>query len=230
MDWERIMADEDFEDLPGLTELARSISPEDRVRHEPPPEIWDKIEAGVRREDTGDVDAAEVTHDSRVSSLDEQRATTAADADASNASRGFGRVLLVAAASALVLIVGASLAIASIGSDPNTVFSATFSNDDLPEPFDGTASVILEIDDDPMLVFDFDDELPAGEPIEVWILTADGSEIAPVGTVQPGDTTWDWPEGFDPVEYPLVDFSIEPDDGDPTHSGRSILRGQLSVS
>ena len=48
-----------------------------------------------------------------------------------------------------------------------------------------------------------------------------------LGVVQSGDTQWDWPTGIDPNEYSLVDLSIEPDDGDPTHSGRSILRGEL---
>jgi len=32
------------------------------------------------------------------------------------------------------------------------------------------------------------------------------------------------------ADYPLVDISIEPYDGNPTHSGDSIVRGQLDVS
>jgi hypothetical protein len=29
-------------------------------------------------------------------------------------------------------------------------------------------------------------------------------------------------------EYPVVDVSIEPTDGDPAHSGNSVVRGTLS--
>ena len=35
------------------------------------------------------------------------------------------------------------------------------------------------------------------------------------------------PADIDLSEFSVVDVSIEPDDGDPTHSGRSILRGTL---
>jgi hypothetical protein len=37
------------------------------------------------------------------------------------------------------------------------------------------------------------------------------------------------PAGIDTGEYDLVDISEEPYDGDPTHSGDSIVRGQLDV-
>jgi hypothetical protein len=37
------------------------------------------------------------------------------------------------------------------------------------------------------------------------------------------------PENLDVGEFPVVDVSNEPIDGDPTHSGDSIVRGVLEV-
>jgi hypothetical protein len=37
------------------------------------------------------------------------------------------------------------------------------------------------------------------------------------------------PESVDLARYSVVDISAEPVDGDPTHSGDSIVRGALDV-
>jgi hypothetical protein len=42
------------------------------------------------------------------------------------------------------------------------------------------------------------------------------------------DATYAVPGGIDYRNFPIVDVSVEPPDGDPTHSGDSILRGTLS--
>ena len=42
------------------------------------------------------------------------------------------------------------------------------------------------------------------------------------------DGTYDLPAGLDPAAFPIVDVSGERIDGDPTHSGDSVLRGQLT--
>ena len=36
------------------------------------------------------------------------------------------------------------------------------------------------------------------------------------------------PAGVDPARFPIVDVSEEPPDGQPTHSGISLLRGDLA--
>jgi hypothetical protein len=62
---------------------------------------------------------------------------------------------------------------------------------------------------------------------EVWLLEPSVKRMVQVGVVRPGTTTLDLPEGIDLSEYPIVDVSIEPLDGDPTHSGVSVARGEL---
>lgn len=194
-----------FDELRGVAE---SISPDDRVRHEPPDDLWGRIASNL----------AEPNRD-----LGPAKELPGGD------PRFSPRFVLVAAAALIAVLIGASLAIAGTGGDSFVTYAAEITNADLPEAFDGTGTVTLEVDDDPMLVVEFGTEIQSDDNVGIWILSADGTEIIPVGNVEPGDTSWDWPEGFNPQQYPIVDISIEPDDGDPTHSGRSILRGQLAV-
>ena len=62
---------------------------------------------------------------------------------------------------------------------------------------------------------------------EVWLLEPNVERMVQVGVVRAGTTTLDLPEGLDLSEYPIVDVSVEPLDGDPTHSGVSVARGVL---
>jgi anti-sigma-K factor RskA len=63
---------------------------------------------------------------------------------------------------------------------------------------------------------------------EVWLLQPDAQRMVPVGVVQQGATVLPLPADLDLSAYPLVDVSVEPLDGDPTHSGVSVARGELS--
>jgi hypothetical protein len=62
---------------------------------------------------------------------------------------------------------------------------------------------------------------------EVWLIEPDIERMIPVGIVQAGTTSLDLPAGVDLAEYPIVDVSVEPLDGDPAHSGVSVARGVL---
>lgn len=76
--------------------------------------------------------------------------------------------------------------------------------------------------------------LAPGESLELWLLRpdADGAvvDLVSLGQVDPaapGSAVV--PAGVDLSEFALVDISVEPDDGDAGHSGRSILRGRLDA-
>ena len=43
-----------------------------------------------------------------------------------------------------------------------------------------------------------------------------------------GEVSLEVPSGVDLTEYPVVDVSVEPLDGDPSHSGVSVVRGRLA--
>lgn len=67
---------------------------------------------------------------------------------------------------------------------------------------------------------------------ELWLLPKDGDPV-PVGTfkVDPsGHATATYALPDDPERYALLDVSEEPADGDPKHSGRSVLQAPVSAS
>jgi hypothetical protein len=63
---------------------------------------------------------------------------------------------------------------------------------------------------------------------EVWLIRGDGTGLVSIGFLDGREGRFDIPSGIDLAQYSLVDISAETDDGDPTHSGDSILRGELS--
>ena len=67
---------------------------------------------------------------------------------------------------------------------------------------------------------------PADGYLELWLLDSSATRLVSLGPLR-DDGLYDVPTGVDPAEFPVVDVSVEPVDGDPTHSGRSVLRGQL---
>jgi anti-sigma-K factor RskA len=66
---------------------------------------------------------------------------------------------------------------------------------------------------------------------ELWLLGDDG--LVALGSFQvgpDGTATLEVPLPVDPAGYEAFDVSVEPGDGDPTHSGRSVLRGPAARS
>lgn len=61
---------------------------------------------------------------------------------------------------------------------------------------------------------------------EVWLASTELDRLVSLGPYVPGQPNR-VPEAVDLAAYPVVDVSIEPVDGDPAHSTRSVLRGTL---
>lgn len=69
---------------------------------------------------------------------------------------------------------------------------------------------------------------PADGIYEVWLLDVETDRLVALGALDDSGSGWlTVPTGVDVSDYPQVDISLEPDDGDPTHSGNSVLRGDL---
>ena len=62
---------------------------------------------------------------------------------------------------------------------------------------------------------------------EVWLINPDVTELISLGPIRT-DGVYDLPTGLDPAAFPIVDISSERFDGNPQHSGDSILRGQFA--
>ncbi|GGC79368.1 hypothetical protein GCM10011512_02520 [Tersicoccus solisilvae] len=63
---------------------------------------------------------------------------------------------------------------------------------------------------------------------EVWLIAKDGKRMVSLGTLHDGSAVLPVPAGLDVRDYATVDVSDEPLDGNPAHSGDSILRGSLT--
>lgn len=93
----------------------------------------------------------------------------------------------------------------------------------------GSAAVHTLPDGSGLLVLDVPVEPVDGAALEVWLIASDLSGMISLGHLTPDTTSFVIPAGFDVGEFPVVDVSVEPFDGDPTHSGESIHRGTLDV-
>ena len=58
----------------------------------------------------------------------------------------------------------------------------------------------------------------------MWLIDSQVKGMISLGPYH-GNGNYLIPSGVDPADYPIVDVSIEPSDGVPTHSGVSIVRG-----
>jgi len=76
--------------------------------------------------------------------------------------------------------------------------------------------------------------LGKADDLELWLIEPDATgrpaDVAPVGVLRgDGAGVYTVPDEVDPRSHYVVDISIEPRDGDPAHSGDSILRGALDT-
>lgn len=68
---------------------------------------------------------------------------------------------------------------------------------------------------------------PSSNDYEVWLFGNDGRMVS-LGTLNDGSGTFTVPQGISTQEYRVVDVSDEPPDGNPAHSGVSLVRGKFS--
>nr|WP_243850432.1 anti-sigma factor [Modestobacter marinus] len=202
----------------------------------PPPQVWAAIaaatgvaasprpalvEAGGSPDVPVPAPSAEETHASR------SAGATVVQFPARSARRPAARWLPLAAAVLVGGLIGAG-AVAVTQDGPEGTVLAQAGLDPLPEQIASGTAEVRESGGTRELQVDLD--VPALDDgyYEVWLLQSDAQRMVPVGVVQRGATVLPLPDGLDLSAYPLVDVSVEPLDGDPTHSGVSVVRGQLS--
>ena len=186
-------------DMRELRTIASRVTDEDFLRVEPPAELWTAIATAMDRPAT-EVLALRRPH---------RRAW-----------------LGVAAVVVAGLAIGGGL-LRSAGSNDNVVASTALTNNGLSPlgaESSGNAELIrrgssyrLHLDlsgvpDDP------------ASYVEVWLIDRQVKGMISLGPFH-GDGDYAIPSGVDPAKYPIVDVSIEPADGVPTHSGISLVRG-----
>jgi anti-sigma-K factor RskA len=209
-----LVSDADRNDvLAELRELGRHVGHPESLEM-PPAGLWDRIaaEAGVPST------AGETTPGP-------PDATDATDATVTELPRRVPRsVWILSAAAAVVVIAVIGAAVFRGANEASLVASATL--DRLQgESAEGTAE-LRDLDGAMQLQLQASG-LDAGDGfLEVWMIDPDVTQLVSLGPLRP-DGTYDLPNGMDAAAFPIVDVSFESFDGDPTHSGDSVLRGQL---
>lgn len=196
-----------------LAGLVRSLTDDDRARVDPPPSLWGAIAASVAADAPDDAPVA----DAPVVPMTPRRRVP--------------RPLLIAAASVLVAGVAVGIGVSRSGDGP--VAPTTLARAELEqlEPLGRTAASARLVDEDGVthLVIEASDMAPPpeGSSYELWLIDPEVTDPRSLGVVTgSGDIVV--PSSIDPTAYPIVDISLEPDDGDHAHSGHSLMRGTLA--
>jgi hypothetical protein len=200
-----------------LAGLIPALSDEDFHLEDPPDGLFDRIVAGL-----DEAGPATVPAPADVPSLGDRRA---------GVERGRNWMpLMVAAAVFAVLVVAGVVVRLAAPSAPEIAGRALLTSDGLPNRNDliGQAQLV-RVDGKQEIDLDVPD-LPeaAGSYFELWLLAPDGTRLQSLG-VTDGHGRYLVPTGIDPHGYPLVDVSREPPDGNPAHSGDSLVRGRLDI-
>lgn len=136
----------------------------------------------------------------------------------------------LAASAALVLAVGAGVWVGLGSLTPTSIATAALEAFPSHPEAIGTAEVDESRDGSRTLKVSLDGEVESSAYREVWLIRNDGAALISLGVLEGASGTFPIPDGVDLSEYDLVDISFEPVDGDPAHSGDSIVRGQLEFA
>ena len=226
------MGTEDRERDERIAEAIRSMADEDGRIASPPANLWGRIERAIDDPieqpsglvspptDLWDRIAGEIRSDS--------------DGRAPAGGRRWRTLGLAAAAVVLVVaLVGALVAgFGSDGTSAELVATASLSGAGLDPGGDSTGSAeLLEGSDGWQVAIQVADlpDLPSGSYYEAWLLGSQPGQVQSLGALR-GDERFAVPDGVAIDDYPLVDVSIEPVDGNPGHSSKSVLRGELQTA
>lgn len=229
----QLLSDDDgFDDLAALRAIGRDLSTDDLGWDSPPDDLWARIEAeafGVAAAPVIEPPATEppVAEPPVVGvgggSADD---TTVVPFPGPDQRKRRWLVPVAAVAAAALIVVGIITVNATRpGDEPELIASVTL--DVLGDAGSGRAELV-NADGVKQIRLETAD-LDAGDGfLEVWVIDPSVTKLVSLGPLRP-DGIYDLPEGLDPAQFPIVDISVEPVDGDPTHSGNSVLRGQLTV-
>lgn len=146
------------------------------------------------------------------------------------ALRRRGRWMPVAIAAAMVGILAAGGLVTWQALRPaSPVVLASAVLEAFPDWPDSAGSAVVEETAGGSRVVRVDLEVPEDRDgyTEVWLISSDATRLVSLGTVDGTSGTFTIPSGIDITDYTLVDVSVEPFDGNPEHSGNSIVRGEL---
>lgn len=166
-----------------------------------------------------------------LSSRPRRMAATAPVEQVPTRARSRARLLIAAAVVGGLVGIGATLGWQALGwqpldrDSPTVVAAATLAP--LPDKVGTGSAEVRGGDDARELDLRLDADAPTDAFLQVWLLSSDTERMVPLGVLAGGAGRFALPVGVTLEEYPVVDVSIEPYDGDPLHSTNSLVRGTL---
>ena len=225
---------EDDAELTELRAFAARVAPGTVEWKAPPPELWGRITAAAAgpKIGTADIDDQPTTEATAEAPTEQatvvpfERSAGATARRTKSAGRHRSRTPWLVAAAAVVVGVIAAGALTRDGSSSDSTVVAATALAPLGDAGEGSAELV-ETDGSLQLRLSTND-LDAGDGfLEVWVINPDVTQLVSLGPLR-NDGVYVLPPGLDPTAFPIVDVSVEPIDGNPTHSGASVLRGELT--
>lgn len=200
------------EEMTRMGEMARAIGTERITLEAPPAELWSRIEDAIVNSTT-------------------EAASPVSIAKGFPRGRMMTRAIAIAAAITLVAA-GVTTAVRLLQEDQKVVREVALSNKGLDPrgvQSTGEATLVRLEDGDFAIKLDLSKlpKQPDSDYYELWAIDTKVKGMVSLGPLH-GAGTYRLPKGVDPTRFPIVDISIEPADGVPTHSGTSLLRGRLT--
>ncbi|MDH2443245.1 anti-sigma factor [Amnibacterium sp. CER49] len=207
-------------ELASAAAVGRTVLELDRLVS-PPPRVWDAVAAELDLP----ADVAPVAVLERPVPDDAPRAVP----HVARRRRSRRRLVLLAVAAAVVLLaagITAGIGIAHVD-QPRIVAEAVLSH--LPgfPGASGRADIEQYPDGRRVVVVTTNLKPSASAGHEVWLMDAATGRRVEVGFLKDGAGEFPLPEHVDLKQYSYIDISVEPHDGDPAPSGRSVVRGPL---
>ena len=142
------------------------------------------------------------------------------------------RLLPIVAAAAAVFVMASGAAVWWALRPAPATLSASAALDAVPNWPTAGGEAVLEQNPDGSRTVTVTLDAPAAQDAfrEAWLIKSDASDLVSLGVLRGSRATFDVPASIDLSKFDLVDVSQEAYDGDPTHSGDSIVRGKLQGS
>lgn len=196
-------------------EIARVAKVEQLKLEAPPVELWARIESAALKLEAEKSQPSEPlapVHDL--------------------AARRHLATRLIAVAAALTLVVAGFAAVLRFMQDEQKVIrEVALSNRGLSASGARSAGVaqLVETKDGGFAIKLNLSDLPQTDAnyFELWAIDTQVKGMVSLGPLHDSGI-YEIPAGVDPDRFPIIDISIEPTDGVPTHSGESVLRGRLA--
>lgn len=218
-----------FDDEEGFDDVISLLreGPIELTDEQPPASLWAGIAEELGLSDTSiegpptanfPTGPPQTEAESNVVSLDDRRAR-------------WGRpAALVTLAAAVVLLLAVPVGL-SLRSDTDTEIVAAAELTLLDgQSGQAVSAEILSVDGDLVLEVDAPTTVQEGEFLELWLLEVSDAGVEgleSLGRVN-GSGRYDVPDDVDLDRFSVVDISLELDDGNPDHSGISVVRGELA--